>query len=377
MIDKFLKKLIKPYNMMIFFVFISFFSWSLPNFGILRNGYTQKFSILSVGFFLIIIWYSLNFLFTFLGFNIGKKIKIKLKFPELSDKKSYLILTLITSLGMFFTIQKIFNSIDLNLLKFYILKGQANELKKILYDDYSFGLLSLRYGAIISSSVAFYKIYLRKKIKIIDLLNIFYLLFVTLIASRLSLMAAVITTITIFITNTNLKFKFFKIVISFLILFLILTFYNYSRNSNYYKKKLNQGAILSNISEIKAYTGSPFQGSISVGENYELINKNPDNWENYAKIDKWLSTNSSLLETYKKYNFFTFIIIPMKLFFISLIMGAFYRKKNTYLILSYSSYLYGYFEFWRLYFFDKGICQTLVVIPILVIVINNIFRKVK
>lgn len=378
-ISKIIKSLSTPYGITIFTVLLSFFAWLVPDFGILRKGFSKPFSPLSPGFFLALVWYITAILLSLISYSIAIKIKLSPavfdRYVSLDSNRPYSILTLFASIGCLSSYLVILSGTGFNTIFYYITTGQANQLKYILYDEYSAGLLSLRYLAIQSCAMAIFRRFnLNLKSKL-DILNIALLLSIVVISSRLSLIMMVFICLILFITHSEkIKIKLLKVLIGSIIFFVLLSTLSYSRNKGFYEAK-GHGFWSAGISEIVTYLGTPFQGAVAVGNNSGLISKLPENWTRYAYIEPSLSTNSAFLQLFQAYGWSSFLIMMATVSLFSFIVGFLKKQRNNYLYLSTLTILYAFAEFWRLYWFGTGIMITLVVFPILIFMITIFLSK--
>ena len=60
-------------------------------------------------------------------------------------------------LGLCASFLAIMKTMSIGDILFVVQGGQANALKQALYEDYSFGIVSLRYGVILSGSFVIYR----------------------------------------------------------------------------------------------------------------------------------------------------------------------------------------------------------------------------
>ena len=378
-LSKILKSLVTPHAIIFYSVLLSFFAWLLPDFGILRKGFSAQLSMFSIGFFTAILWYTLAFLLAFISYNLGLKIKLSPiifeKYIPLERKRPYIILTLFALTGCAATYIIILSNIGFNNAINFLSTGQANQLKYVLYEDYSAGILSLRYLAIQSCALAIFR-RLRLKLKSkLDIVNILLLLSIVIVSSRLALVMMVFLCSFLFIVHSErIKVNPIKLLALGFILFLTLSALSYSRNKGFYEAK-GYGFWSAGISEIVTYLGTPFQGAVAVGNNPSLIIQQPDNWTAYAYIEKSLSTNSAFLQLFKTYGWLSFLIMGITIVAFSFLVGLLKKQRNNYLFLSVLTILYAFAEFWRLYWFGSGIMITLVSFPLVLTVITIFLSK--
>lgn len=378
-LSKILRSLAAPYSIIFYTMLLSFLAWLMPDFGVFRKGFSKQFSVNSFGFFLAMMWYLSAIAFAFVSYTLALKTKLSPvlfdRFASLDRKVPYVILSLFALIGCFASYMVILSSVGFSTIINYITSGQANQLKYILYEDYSAGILSLRYLAIHSCALAIFRRYKLKLKSKLDMLNIFLLLSTVVISSRLSLVMMLFICLILFITHSaRIKIKPIKFIIAGLVLFVLLSALSYSRNRGFYEAR-GHGFWSAGISEIITYLGTPFQGAVAVGNNPELISRQPYDWPGYAYIEESLSTNSAFLQLFQLYGWYSFLIMLVTVAVFSYIAGFLKKQRNNYLFLSVLTILYAFAEFWRLYWFGTGIMITLAVFPVFVIAITIFLSK--
>lgn len=378
-IGKILKSVFTPYGVLLCTVLLSLIAWLIPDFGILRKGFSKPFSLFSFGFILAVLWY-LSALFTaLLSYSLALKKKLSPHvfdhYATLEKKRPYVILTLFALTGCVASYIVILSSVGISTIFDYLTTGQANQLKYILYDDYSAGLLSLRYLSIQSCALAIFRRYFLKLKSRLDIINILLLLSIVIISSRLSLIMMIFMCLILIASHSrSIKIKPFKIAAAGLVFFILLSVLSYTRNKGFYEAQ-GYGFWSAGVSEIVTYLGTPFQGAVAVGNKPDYILMHPNNWTRYAYIEESLSTNSAFLQLYKSYGWNSFFVMLFTTAVFSYIAGFLKMQKNNYLYLSVLTILYAFAEFWRLYWFGSGIMITLVVFPFIIILITILLSK--
>ncbi len=326
--------------------------------------------MLSIGFLFALFWYFISIIASWIGFTFGKKIKLKqeslLKKVNLQDNLAYYVLTVLATIGTLAAFYKIYVELgDIGRFFEIIKSGNANFFKNILYENYKIGLLSLRYLAIHACAVAIIRRALFSKKRLIDALNVVNLVVVSLISSRLSFIMMLLEVAVIWISYKEIRVKLLKSIVLGVAVFHILCFLNYSRNINFYNER-GLGFYSGGISEIITYLGAPFQGAVSIGNNYYTIRQNPMRWDKYAYIESSLTTNSAFLYFFRDYGWWCFFYVFIYLMALSFVSGILYNLKGNYLYLSFGTLIYSFAEFWRLFWFGSGIMITLFLMPFII-----------
>ncbi|MDE9550829.1 O-antigen polymerase [Xenorhabdus bovienii] len=369
------KGIIKPYNILIITNLLSFFAWLFPGFGFLRKGFKESASIFTIGGISYLI--SLIFIITcsFLAYHLTRKLFFNKKNNYNSslkiDSKVYFFSIFISLIGIISVINSLLKNNDLNVIYSYLLSGKANEIKYILYENYSIGLVSLRYCAIISASFFIYRRLIGIKKNSFDLISLLLLLLVTLISSRLSLIASLVGAFYMYISViNNKKFTSWKIISAFFITFIVLSILNWSRNSGFYEN-LGLNFWSSGLSEIITYLGTPVQGAITAFSHVDNI-KDIDTFYFLSTIELVLNTNSSFHVYLAAYGYIGIIYLALLISFSSILICFFEKYKNGKYIYVNIPLVYSTAEFWRLPLFTEGIIITLVICALSLAFISKI-----
>lgn len=367
-VNKLIIKLYNPVYLVIVTVSLSFLAWLTPDFGFLRKGFYESIPFFSIGGAFVIAFYCVICLIVMSGYILGRKINIKTPSIGILDNNLYYFLTILSLAGVAYAWSIIISGIGgLSSIFNLVTTGNANALKYSLYEDYQIGFASLRYVSIISCSLSLFRFVMGKR-DILIFPNIFSLLLVSLVSSRVAILFVFLITLNLLSFNKELNIKP-KFIMSFLFLFFILFLLNYSRNYGFYDER-GLGFISSGISEIITYLGTPFQGSLAAGEYFD--NNNYQNLTVISTIESSLTTNSSLLYIYE--NNISFVLVALTLFFYALTMGILrpYYDKAVFLVPLIMYYCFA--EFWRVYLFSQGIIITLLLTVILSIIFSSLTK---
>ena len=394
-----MRRLLKPYNITIITMMMSFVAWLLPFNG--RKGFILRESMSFYTVLVIILWYGLIYFSTRLGFSIGLKVPKINCLEVINEKKAYHYITVVAFIGVFFTYSSIFAINNSVIVLIFSNKDSANLLKYILYQNYSSGLFTFRYASIISGGIALYHI-LMKKIAVLDIINLIFLLGTAFISSRMSVLISLLLGFSMYIKDIKyISLK--KILIVLSLLFMLLTVLNYYRNRSYYISNYNiKNPVLMNISEILTYLGAPFQVSVGVANQFLLgidpsINKSEalvlmsepsflqkgenivfnDNWyRNYVDVDNTLTTNSAFASLYGALGQLSFIYISWVVFIFGLLSSWLSKYKSITFLGGYII-IYCYAELWRIFLFNQGIIIFLILLILLMALVPNFIIKIK
>jgi len=365
-----LRFVFKPYGMVIATVLMSFCAWALPDFGFIQKGYDQPQKLFSFGMIMVSAWYGSIILISWITFHSGRAsgsaIKTFDRDAGLDDFIAYCFLSVVGFIGFVYITNLMVSTFGLNNLAVIIAGGEANQLHKTLYTDYSIGLSSLRYVVILSGGLAIYRIISGISRSVLDFFNIGQLLLIAVIASRLSVVFALVIGFGLWAIGVKkIRIKPAKWLFFLIGLFILFSAYNYSRNIKTYIVAGDSNFFSSGLSEIVKYLGTPFQGAIAAGNQFDRITLYPDNVSRFTGINHSLTTNSALLRLVGQHGYWSFPIMIFTSAIAAFLMGIVYRQRNNYLILIYFILLYCFAEIWRVFIFNAGIIITLLVFSFL------------
>jgi hypothetical protein len=324
----------------------------------LRKGFTVAESLDLTSSFILFSWY----LLIFVSFTIGQRIGTPRhatehrRIPSLDSTGLYYTFTLLGATGVASTFFVIFHKLTFQQAVFYIALGQANQLKMSLYDNYSVGILSLRYLVMYSASLAIYRSIRFRKLTLINILNVVLLAMTALVSSRLILIATVLTSV--FLLNhgkKSIKISPLKIGALACVLFLILSVLNYSRNSNFYGSR-NLSFTEASLSEIITYLGSPFQVAIGAAKRTDdIAGEQAESYRDFVDVEIVLNTNSAFVQLHEEMGYYCWLYIAAICCFLGLIFSRLVSFGRTIFLLPCCAILYGSAELWRIDLFQQGI----------------------
>lgn len=378
MIKRFSFYLIRPYWMFAFTSFLSFIAWLLPiSGGIYIKGFSPPQQFFTANLIYILVWDFGIFYIAFLGFYIGRRYSYKPKNSKEinSDLRPYYFFNFVGVIGLVSSYIHIIDESGIRLLIYQLFIHNGNFLKKELYNGYSIGIYSLRYVVIISSAIAIYRI-VSKKFHIMDLFNILSLLLLLIISSRLSLIISLVIASCLAITDEKIRIGSRKIIISFVLIFSVLTVANYIRNANFYERFNINNPIFMNLVQIDAYLGTSFQGELATADHALLrdgLKLNLSEESRITNIATNFNANSSLNTLMNYYGIYGIIIGFVFSFFASFVMGSIRQNNKKIIFCLYGVLLYCFSDLYRIFMFNKGIILTMIII----IIVSEFFHYVK
>ena len=337
-------------------------AWLFPSFGVLRKGFDSAARPEFGAFVVLACWY----LLIFISFTVGEKLGGALVPPrntptegllDLNSKVIYYSFTLLSTVGIAFTLIRIFRLLSLQQAMVFIAMGQANELKGALYEDYSTGFVSLRYVVLFPAAFALYRMIRYKSFALINIFNVFLLaVSALLLGSRLTLIATLLTVMFLLsFGKRSIRINVPKLATLATLLFLILAALNYSRNKDYYESnRLSFG--LAGISEIVTYLGSPFQVSLGTAPVFDKLAAGGDQtYRDFVDVEVNLNTNSAFVHLHEQIGYYSWPYIALVCLLMGSVFGVLTSLGKTVFLLPCGAILYGSAELWRLDLFRQGI----------------------
>lgn len=354
--------------------------WSLPTSGFARTGYVHASEItlqaaMLIFFWYLVIWCSLRF-----GEIAGNGYVITRRPHKVSLDSTGILATFtgLAAIGIFSTYYKVLSSLGLEGAIGFVASGLANELKESLYEEYSAGIVSLRYLVAFSVSLSIYRYTQRKKVDVWMIANVVLLAMSALLSSRLIFVASVV--ITAFLTKRwqrVLTINVPRLLIGIGVLFTVLALLNYSRNGNYYADD-GYGFWGAGLSSIITYVGSPFQVMLKAADEPGfLASHGPDSARIIADIDETLNTNSSFVQLHETFGFGAWPYIIVLCVVMGFIFGVCSRNGRTAFLLPCGAILYASAELWRLELYSQGIFKVWLIMGLLVPTVFLFLPRIK
>lgn len=360
----------KPYNIIVITYTVVFMFWAFPSFDYFRKGYDEPLPLLSVGGIGLIVAILAAWCLAYICYNAGRSVANNKSGKQLSvatalSNRSYFLFIILSSAGLtavFYTLMKsggIFFILD------SVQSGQANDLKKAMYEDYSVGVISLRYASVMCGALLISRRLSGIKNLPLDAAALALVLFTALLSSRLTVSASLLGGLYLYIFfKKEVTISALRMFISVSLIFLLFSALNWSRNYGFYEK-LGLGFISGGFSEILSYLGTPFQGAIfaisNLGDTYttgDMFSK--------TTIETALTTNSAFLELTTENSWLGLAELYILISTSSLAIGFCETFKGGKYICCSVPLIYAFAELWRISLFDKGIIITILLISFFV-----------
>jgi len=352
-------RVMKPSGMALLAVLLSFCAWLCPDFGVLRKGFTVSENPGLMAWFILFAWYVLILVSFTVGQRLGELFpgqRARYAPPSLDSVAVYRVFTLLAAFGIITTLLRIFQTLSLPQAALYFYIGQGNRIKNTLYDNYSAGVLSLRYLVVYSASLAILRMVRFRKLSVLGLANIVLLAGTVLVSSRLILVATLVVSCFLVTWGKGyIRVSFLKLAVCIAIAFGVLSLLNASRNRNFYAER-DLSFTQAGISEIVTYLGAPFHVSVGAARRLDEITAGgPELYREYIDIEPELTTNSAFVHLHAEMGYFAWPYVGLICCFMGFIFSWLTSFGKTCFLLPCGAILYGCAELWRLDLFHQGI----------------------
>lgn len=346
-----------------------------------------------------VIWYLIVMAMAEMGYLLG----VRSRRPTPVDSiKGYTVITIGAIIGVTATFYTILSALGIGGVINAIAQSSGNAMKQALYTEYSIGPMSLRYLAIASGAIALRDLFFddaRYRYQrswsrfLVAIVNLGLLVTVGLVSSRLSIVAAVI----VGATDSHLKGKLrrispFFVGILIVVMFTVLTVFNWTRNANYYRTRYSvDNPVSMSLIEIVRYVGYPWAATTAgvdiliqdpqVNQSLSRVpmvliwNKDDESvdtlwYTQNSMYDTALATNSALLQVLGEAGIYGAAAFSMLCLFWGCIYGSLASRDGVYGCGA-GMILYSFSEVWRINLFVSGVFLTVLLSTIVIQFLSN------
>jgi hypothetical protein len=369
--SRLLRHLTLPHTAVLLGVLLSFLAWIIPPLNSAGKGFVAA-SPSTFEFLATVAAYLFASGAAAVGYLFGRSMSSGLPRPskipsmDLENNTVWTASIITASIGVAITLLTIVRVLGFGGCVDAVMSTNANALKYALYENYSIGLLSLRYIAILSAAIAIFRYLAFKEVSLRSVISIGLLLSVALISSRLSLIWALVIggmTYLCFPSDRPTRAISQREIIGWSCVFLLLlAALTVSRTYGYYESQGADSFVSSVGSEFQRYLAAPFQGSIEAVNTPQFATRLGD----VGGIDSGLTTNSALMEFAILFGRWNVLALAISLFISGSLCGILKRWSGTYLILAFGVLQGCNLEIWRLSMFQRGVTITLMVFLLVV-----------
>lgn len=387
-----LETAVRPYTFLLLGAGLSFLAWAIPWGSAIPpviRGFAPGGLWTFHGMLFLLGWYAFFFVVAFGGFQLGRRIPVLRRAETVSWESYYVFLSIAALAGVAYSYAYVLAKSP-HAISEAFLHQQFNDVRYVL--PYASGPQTLRYASSLSGAIAIFELG-RRRFRLVHLLNVVLLLLSAAIASRVSLIIAAIAIAGLAARHLHAvrirpRTALGGLLLGLVALFLALSLLNYSRNADFYRTYGVKDPLVMNVDEIVRYLGIPFQASIAVSSHVSQWPKAPSTVAAGARAyllptyatsgvpasvtkasNRYLkvvavpgtqSTNSVLAGMYGVFGLLAFPILGLVTLVGAVVAGHFSRYRS-YAFLAGLVIAYCFSEWWRIYMFNQGIVQFLII----------------
>lgn len=364
---------------------LSTLAWLCPDLGATKRGYVEAAVPTIASVLLLADWWLLIYVCLRIGEIAGGRARIRLPFLESVDRvdsrRPFMVFTVLAMIGVILTYVKILSTLSIAGAIAYVASANGNQLKEALYEQYSAGVLSLRYLVVFSASLAIYRMMCVRRWDWLYAVNLLLLAATALLSSRLIFVATLLAAVFLVLSKSEwFALRPGRLVTALFLgfgVFSVLSLLNASRNANYYKQDDIHfwGAGLSSI---VSYLSAPLQTTMGTASHMmDFAGSAGDLYRRYVDIDVTLNTNSSFVHNIERFGLLAWPGIALLSLAAGFGFAVLRRYGRSMLLLPCAAILYASSELWRLDLFRQGIFLTWLTGGVLVAVFLGVFSRTR
>ena len=358
----FARAVINPLTLIFLPVALSGIAWLIPEDVYGRRWRYEDVSFPATAGLYTFAWYAMIMLAAAVGVYVASRL-VKRGGVIRQDNTFgayYMIVTAAATIGFIASLIATVQSVGLSAVLRDFATHHANEARHALYQDYHFGVLSLRYLVVVSGGIGLFLLIKGKEFRVVSIWNVAMLTASAIIASREILIAGAVT-FAVIAFRTGIRIPIAKIALVIGAVFLLLMAANSLRNGAFYERQGLSNPVQAAFAEEGSYLASPFQGAIAAGAMVAT-----GDFGLTTGIDPNLTTDSAALDLAKAGGVINlFVVAPLTILVLSTMFSAAIRSGNLALIAGAGAWGLGFCEIWRLWYFDQGIFYVLFVFGLL------------
>lgn len=371
-------------------VVTSFIAWMIPGEGLFLRGFADRTVFTLEGGATLVAWYIVSFATlaagTLIGVAIARRTRPRRRSTcparasvqsERREATMLRLVTLLAAVGVGYAYATQGTIADILAL---VGQGQANQLSESFSQGSS--LATLRYVSIIAFPLAVTFYLEHRHLLLYVPLTAALLLLSSLLSSRLSLLMGIAVLATLWLAGRAggiPRVRWILVIASGV--YLLLVFFNYSRNSGYYGLFGVADPFAMNYFQVLSYLGAPMQVSLAVANNISggfsprpivspieilipsfLQFDSVTNKSAVVEADRYggadvltsLNTNSVFSDIFAAAGFSGLVAALIVLFGAAIVYGVFSQSTGVTVALA-GVLLYSFMEFWRVFLLTQGI----------------------
>ncbi len=386
-----LETAVRPHTLLLAGAGLSFLAWAIPWGSAVPpviRGFAPAQPWTLHGMLFLFGWYAFFFLVALGGFQLGRRIPVLQRAERVPWESYYVFLSILGLAGIAYSYGYVLAKSP-HAISDAFLRHDFNAVRYAL--PYSAGLQTLRYASSLGGAIGVFEL-ARRRFRLIHVLNVVLLLLAAAIASRISLIIAAIalaglTARHLQSVRIGPRRALGVLLLGIVALFLVLTLLNYSRNAAFYRSYNVRDPLVMSVDEMVRYVGIPFQAAVAVSNHvgqwpevpstvgpgaraYVLptyatsslpasVSRAAERYRSLVSVPPTQTTNSVLAGMYGVFGVLAFPILGAVAFVAALLAGHASRYRS-YVFLAALVIAYCFSEWWRIYMFNQGIIQFLV-----------------
>jgi hypothetical protein len=279
-----LEALLRPHVLTWLGALLSFAVWILPWSDAIHRGYAEKEEVTLGGLAVLAGWYGLISLVAYLAYRIGTRVGPLRWLDGDDDSIVRYVLIGLAGVGVAYSYGRV-GVDDPSLLVDAIRDQRFNEIRDAI--PFEAGIQTLRYAAILAGGIAAARIVLRRRVSAADALSILLLLLAGAIASRLSIVLALLVALVTFArARPGIRVTPLGALGVFVLFFLVTTPLSYLRTANFYRTQFGTGnPLYINAQEFISYLSAPMQASVAVANRAGSGDGPPESYHETNLVD--------------------------------------------------------------------------------------------
>ena len=377
--------LVRPVPLLLIPAAISAIIWAAPWGSGVRRGYFERAHLGPSAVVFLLAWYGTWAVFGHAGYLIGRTSRPVALVNSTTDRSYYRYFTGLAILGTAWTYGAVAYR-DPGLITGAVRHLQFNLVRKAV--PYSAGPATLRYASIAAGSIAIFELVRTRRATPVHLLNVILLALTAALASRLSLVMAVVLLLGLVVHRSpNARIPVRWLIAGLVLFWFATSGLNYVRNAQFYRNVYQvDDPMTMNAYETIAYLGAPFQVSVGVAGQGDddfpgagtvasgiagfltpsyvaspsgALTDREDSYRSYVDVEPGLTTNSVLSVMYGAIGLWCLALAAAIAAATGFVVGHASRYRSYFFLAGYAA-AYCFAEVWRVFLFNAGIVQFLV-----------------
>lgn len=401
---KALDELLTPHGLLLAGLLISMLAWLVPGESIYLRGFAERADVSFPGAALLVAFYAVCAALAWVFFRLGRRYAPRVDIAETEnqavDSRVVYLLTLLALIGVGYVVVRAGGPIA---FVEAMARNQANLLKSAIGEGV--GIATLRYTTTVAAPIAIHRFFSQRRGVTLAILNLALLLVTSIVASRLSLLMAVVVGAFLFLRMpVRLRGAWWWVGGAGAFVCLALVFLNHVRNAGFYEERGVDNAFASAFYQGLTYLGTPFQVGIGTatafvadpalfidgarGSIWSILLPSflsPDvlpaaegavRYHGVVNVSGALTTNSAFADVLYVYGPVGFVALVVWIAIYAALFGALAQRRG-YALAAAGVILYAFAEFWRIFLMNQGIALYAIIVTLLAVLVATLATRHK